>query len=123
MFGLKRVIATGWPYACLLVAWLIVSWERKQKLIWYGLMSVSVVASLLMIWWVPKDDWRNAVAYINKNANVGDIVWINPSWNQFVYDYYDETHPAYSGTPEQLSNQITGDVLDCCRAVSWASYS
>lgn len=96
-FGLKRVIATGWPYVCLLIAWLVVLWPGKRKeQVWYGLMGISLLATLVMLWAVPKDDWRSAVAYIEAQAQPEDIVWIDPPWNAVAYEYYQaETAPVY----------------------------
>jgi len=101
-YGLKRVIATGWPYVCLLIAWLVVLWPGKRKAqVWYGLMGISLLATLVMLWAVPKDDWRGAVAYIESQARPEDFVWIDPAWNYVAYEYYQvETAPAYGNLAE-----------------------
>lgn len=110
-FGLKRVIATGWPYVCLMIAWLLVYWEvRSKQLIWYGLMGISLMATLIMLWAVPKDDWRSAVAYIEKHAQVEDIIWLDPTWNNVAYEYYQaETSPNY-GTIQELEQMAVTDI-------------
>ncbi|VAW38401.1 hypothetical protein MNBD_CHLOROFLEXI01-3307 [hydrothermal vent metagenome] len=109
-FGLKRVIATGWPYVCLLIAWLIVSWKGKRKRqVWYGLMGISLLATLVMLWAVPKDDWRGAVAYIEAQAQPEDIVWLDPAWNQVVYDYYQLETLASTGNLQKLEQLAVSD--------------
>ncbi len=109
-FGLKRVIATGWPYICLLIAWLIVAWEGKRKRqVWYGLMGISLLATLVMLWAVPKDDWRGAVAYIEAQAQPEDIVWLDPAWNQVVYDYYQLETSASIGSLQELEQLAVSD--------------
>ncbi len=107
LFGVKRVLATGWPYVSLFVAWLVVAWEGKKQWIGYGLMGISLVATIVMLSFVPKDDWRNAVAYINNNAQAGDVVWIDPPWNNVAYDYYGTQLPASAGNQENLE-QLAG---------------
>ncbi|NKQ36061.1 MAG: hypothetical protein HF973_10660 [Chloroflexi bacterium] len=109
-FGVKRVLATGWPYVCLFIAWLVAAWEEKRRIIWYGLMGVSLAATLVMLLAVPKDDWRGAVAYVTDHARVGDVVWIDPAWNNVAWSYYQPEIPAYSGSQEQLEQLAVTDV-------------
>jgi len=110
-FGLKRVIATGWPYVCLLVAWLVVSWEGKRKqLIWTGLMGILLLATFVMLWAVPKDDWRSAVAYIEAKAQPEAVIWLDPSWNDVAYEYYQAKTLASTGTVQELEQMAVTDI-------------
>ena len=110
-FGLKRIIATGWPYVCLLIAWLVVSWEGKRRwLIWYGLMGISVLATLVMLWAVPKDDWRSAVVYIEEHAQPEDIIWLDPAWNNVAYEYYQAKTSATYGNIQELEQMAVTDI-------------
>lgn len=110
-YGLKRVIATGWPYVCLLIAWLLVFWTSNRKqLMWYGSMSISLLATLAMLWLVPKDDWRSAVAYIETYAQPGDVVWLDPTWNIAAYEYYQAKTSATYGNPQELEQLAVSDV-------------
>jgi hypothetical protein len=111
-YGLKRVLATGWPYVCLAVAWLVVAWEgnKGRRFMWAGSLAVSLLATLLMLWAVPKDDWRGAVAYIEAQAQAEDIVWLDPSWNQTAYEYYQADTTAYWGDIETLAQVAQTDI-------------
>jgi hypothetical protein len=111
LFGLIRVLASGWPYVCVLVAWLVVVWQGKSKRwVWYGLMTVSLVATLVMLWAVPKDDWRSAVAYIEGHAQTEDIVWIDPTWNNVAYEYYQAKTTATYGNVQDLEQLAGKDI-------------
>ncbi len=107
LFGIKRVLVTGWPYVCLFIACLIATWERKRPIILYGSLGVSLVAALAMLGAVPKDDWRGAVAYIETHAQPHDVVWIDPNWNNAVYAYYRPGTPAHYGQQGPLSELAT----------------
>ncbi len=109
-YGIKRVLATGWPYVCLFVAWLVVAWEEKRRPVWYGLLGISLAATLAMLLFVAKDDWRGAAAYVAVRADAGDVVWIDPAWNMAAWDYYQPDMPAYSGGPEKLAQLAATDV-------------
>ena len=103
LYGLKRVLLTGWPYVCLLVAWLIVTWQGKRQTILYSSIGISLAATLVMLWAVPKDDWRSAVAHVDVHAQPEDVVWIAPNWNDVAYAYYESGIPAHNGSLEELS--------------------
>lgn len=110
-FGLKRVIATGWPYVCLLIAWLVVSWEGKRKrLMWTVLLGISLLATFVMLWAVPKDDWRSAVAYIEAQAQPEAVIWLDPSWNNVAYEYYQAKTSATTGNIQELKQTAVMDI-------------
>ena len=102
LFGVKRVLVTGWPYVCLFVAAFVVEWERKQPAVTYASLGISLAAALAMVVAVPKDDWRGAVTQINLHAHADDAVWIDPGWNRYVYEYYRTGPPAQYGNEEVL---------------------
>ena len=89
MYSVKRLLVTGWPFVVLGVAWLATEKARKPVLAQVSLIGVSLIASLISLLAVPKDDWRGAVAYINQFSKAGDIVWLEPSSGHLPYDYYD----------------------------------
>lgn len=111
LFGMKRVILTGWPYVILLVAWLL---TRMDRTIGQQLLAVLLVASLgastAMQLLVPKDDWRSVAAYINGAGGGDDLIWFDPRWNRTAYQHYDPDAVVGAGTVEQLSAAAADDV-------------
>lgn len=89
-YTVKRLLVIGWPLVVLLVAWLLPRLEARswQRPIWFSLLSLSLVAALVTVFLVPKDDWRSAVAYINANIQADDVVWLDPFWIANAYNYY-----------------------------------
>jgi uncharacterized membrane protein len=103
LFGVKRVVLTGWPYVILLVAWLIstMPWPRGRRVLGV-LFTLSLGASLVTLWLVPKDDWRSVAAYISNSDGAAAAIWFDPRWNRTAYLYYDRDADAVTGTLEQL---------------------
>lgn len=104
LYGGKRLLVVIWPYAILLVAWFIQDLsqklketngvEGKQDFLWHRLVAVSLVASLITIFLVPKDDWRGVAAYLQQEAAGESLVWLDPVWNRPVYLYYRPDDPV-----------------------------
>jgi uncharacterized membrane protein len=103
LFGVKRVVLTGWPYVILLVAWLIgtMEWQRGRRVL-AVLFTLSLGAGLATLWLVPKDDWRSVAAYISNSDGAGDAIWFDPRWNRIAYLYYDGEADLVTGTLDQL---------------------
>lgn len=111
LFGMKRVILTGWPYVILLIAWLLTSMDRTRgRRALAALFALSLGATLAMQLLVPKDDWRGVVAYVNQAGGGGDLIWFDPRWNRTAYQHYDTDAVAGAGTVEQLQEAATGDI-------------
>jgi hypothetical protein len=60
----------------------------------------------LILFFVPKDDWRGVVQYINQEAESGDLVWMDPVWNRFPYDYYQAEINVSLGNVEAVGAQL-----------------
>ncbi|MCI0578798.1 MAG: glycosyltransferase family 39 protein [Chloroflexi bacterium] len=99
LYSLKRLVVTGWPFAVLLVTWLLAraarpGGARYTWLVWYGLFVVSLTASLASLLVIFKDDWRSVVAAMNQQARPGDVAWLDPSHGIYVFNYYQPVLPA-----------------------------
>lgn len=101
LYTIKRVLATGWPFAVLLVAAALLVLPRWRQ-IWYGIMAASLVASVIMTAAVPKDDWRAVAAYLDAHAAAEDVIWIDPPYNRLPYQYNDPLYEAEGGRANAL---------------------
>jgi uncharacterized membrane protein len=101
-YSVKRLLIIVWPYLLLLVAWFITRPEANARLR-QGLLALCLVISLFTLYFVPKDEWRGAAAYLDERASEG-IVWLDPDWNRFVYQYY---RPDDLNQPPRLTLQET----------------
>jgi mannosyltransferase len=103
LYSFKRFIVSGWPFVILLAAWLIHQLNRQRSLVYYAILSVSLAATVTAIIFVPKDDWRSVVAYLDEQVQPGELVWLDPPWNDLPYNYYGPKHPPlgshWRGTP------------------------
>lgn len=109
LYSLKRLLVTGWPFVILGVSWLATRKFTNQNVVVSALLAVSLSASLVVLFVVPKDDWRSAVSTINKQAAPGDIAWLDPASGRLAYDYYDPVlNPQYSA--DLLGTPSTSDI-------------
>jgi hypothetical protein len=111
-FSVKKVIVVGWPVLVLVVGYLLVAkLPERSRRVWLaaalGLCGVSLVAS----YFVPKDDWRAATAYVDSKAMAGDVVWVGPeSWADNAYVYYDGRLPTHGEEDPTATVPDDGDV-------------
>jgi hypothetical protein len=107
-YGIKRLIVAGWPFVILFVAWLLTMLSTRRRVIWGGLMGLSLAAGLTVLLFVPKDDWRALTAYLNQHADeVGQgVVWIAPPWDQIPYSYYKPLIPPQTPPCENETNKL-----------------
>jgi hypothetical protein len=73
----------------LFIAWLAVEKLPHPGLFQISLIIISLIAALVALLAVPKDDWRSATAQINQDAGDNDIVWLEPSHGNLPYGYYE----------------------------------
>ncbi|HSM58711.1 MAG TPA: glycosyltransferase family 39 protein [Candidatus Sulfomarinibacteraceae bacterium] len=88
LYGLKRVLVTGWPFVILALAWLVWQMERWRRPALSTLLGLSLVVSLATLFLAPKDDWRSASAYLQRQLDENDVVWVDPRWNTIPLEYY-----------------------------------
>ncbi|MEX2662741.1 MAG: glycosyltransferase family 39 protein [Vicinamibacterales bacterium] len=99
-YSAKQFLATGWPLVVLIVAWTLTDGKPDERraaslgrLRLPLAVGVSLVAAIVTVS-TPRADWRGVVAHLNDRASRTQAVWIDPSWNSIVYDYYRPELPA-----------------------------
>jgi uncharacterized membrane protein len=111
LYGLKRVIVTGWPFTILFVAWLLSNVERWQRPLVRALLALSLITAVATLL-VPKDDWRSATNYIKQNTDSSSrFVWVDPPWNQMPLRYYD-TEVAFPGGELEELKELAPETSD-----------
>ena len=63
------------------------------------MLVFSALASLVNIVVIPKDDWRQAAAYVAAQKEATDVVVLQPEYMYIPFNYYDDgatTHVAFS---------------------------
>lgn len=133
-YSLKRQLSLIWPYGLLLVAW-ILPWRPRALRPLSVLLGASALAAIITIVVIPKDEWRQTVAYVHEQAAPGDLVLLLPSYMHIPFDWYDQEHMTTLGfAPSQVDDlpqlttahpriwliEHTRDVADPSRVVaSW----
>jgi hypothetical protein len=102
VYSVKRVLVTGWPFVILFVAWLVA--QLHERRVRSALLAISLALTLGVVFFLPKDDWRGAVAYVDRSV-AGDqtLVWLDPRWNHYPYEYYQPRLSADYGRVEDLA--------------------
>ena len=95
-YSVKKQLLVLWPYILLFFAW-IWPWEQKRKAILAFVLALSLISSLINIFFIPKDEWRQAVAYIHSQSEKGDLVLLLPAYMTFPFDYYDKENSERIG--------------------------
>jgi hypothetical protein len=108
LYSVKRVVVTGWPFATLFVALLIVQLKQYHRRVWASLLLLSLAVSVVSLWLIPKDDWRGAVAYIQQQAVAGEAVWLDPSSGFMPYQYYRTEFDSVTGREPMLNPPAAG---------------
>ncbi|MBK8048585.1 MAG: glycosyltransferase family 39 protein [Anaerolineales bacterium] len=88
----KRQLLVLAPYVLLAFAWGW-PWQRNRRWVLLVAATASLLATVYVVAWTPKEQWREAAAYVGAQAAPGDIVLLSPRSMIIPYDYYDE-HPA-----------------------------
>jgi hypothetical protein len=75
-----------------------------------ALLGLSLAASLVTVAFVPKDQWREAVAFIHAGSRNGDLVVLLPGDGIYPFDYYDAGRTVRIGvgpstSPADLESQ------------------
>jgi hypothetical protein len=60
-------------------------------------LGLSLIASLVALAAVPKDQWREATAFIVAQQQPGDIVILEPVYMTIPFDYYNHDRVARVG--------------------------
>lgn len=111
LYSVKRVLVTGWPFVVLFVTWLVSQLRARKALAWRVLLATTLMSTLWVVFGVPKDDWRSAVAYVAQSTDQDAVVWLDPRWNHYQYEYYQSRLATQSGSVEELS-ELAGTAGD-----------
>lgn len=86
-YSVKRLLVVFVPFLCLLIAWF---WPMRPRL--YGplpvLLALSLIASLVNVIAVPKDDWRSAAGYVESRTQPGDAILVAPGYDNLPFAFY-----------------------------------
>lgn len=119
LYTLKRIVVVMWPLALILIA--VAAWRwlprRSAPLMIAGALILSLLASLVNVLVVPKDDWRGALEVINTRAEPADATWVvvyTGPWGDGPYLYYDVETPLIHETDpiryQSLTDSVSGNV-------------
>jgi uncharacterized membrane protein len=109
LYSLKRLLVTGWPLVILLAAWLVAHLSQRRRTVRRALFALSLAAALVTLVLVPRDDWRGATTYLDRNTgDAGVVVWVDPPWNTIPYNYYDPRHPVLTPNNRDLQEIAAG---------------
>jgi uncharacterized membrane protein len=86
-YSIKRLVVVLWPYALLALAW-VFPWGRQARRGLAVLLAASLLATLINVVLIPKDQWRALARSIAAQSHPGDIVWIQPGWHGAPFNYY-----------------------------------
>ncbi len=88
---LKRLLSIFIPLLCLGGAWAITQVHLTILRLPYW-VAVSAVAVGLMFVLVPKEPWRELVAYLDRVSQPGDLVIVEPPHYTLAFAYYDRNN-------------------------------
>lgn len=83
----KRESLIGLPFLLLGVAWAILRAKHSRMLAGGG-VALSLGISLLTLVFVPKEQWREAAAFVQAQQAAGDVIVLQPAWAGVAFDYY-----------------------------------
>ena len=105
-YTIKKQLVILWPFVLLFFSFFW-PWEQSYKKLLASLLTLSLLASLVNIILIPKDQWREAVSFINKQGQINDVVLLLPSYMTFPFDYYSQRRIArYGISPSFASSQL-----------------
>jgi hypothetical protein len=95
-YSLKRQVVFLWPFVLMVFAWLW-PWGGKAQRLLVAMLGFSLIASLINVLVIPKEQWQETVDYIGERYKPGDLVVIEPSYMTIPFDYYDHGHTPRLG--------------------------
>ncbi len=97
-YFLKRESLILLPFLLMGAAWAIRR-TRKPHILAAGALALSLVISLYTILAVPKEQWREAVAWVQAQQAPGDVIALQPDYGHYVFSYYYQGKPRWIGLP------------------------
>jgi len=97
-YFLKREILIALPFLLIGVAWAM-GRMRKPQLLAAGALALSLVTSLYTLLAVPKEQWREATAWVRAQQAPGDVIALQPDYEHYVFSYYYQGKFRWIGLP------------------------
>jgi hypothetical protein len=90
-YSAKRLAVILVPFVCVAAAWF---WPLRLPLSrpLAVLLALSLVASVVNVTLIPKDEWREAVQYLTSRYQPGDAIWLAPGYENVPFEYYNRGH-------------------------------
>jgi hypothetical protein len=88
-YSLKRQLLIFLPLVLIFYAWFW-PWAREKRTVLVSMILLSLLASLINIIAIPKNQWRETVAYLSANGQASDVVLLVPSYMDWPFDYYNQ---------------------------------
>ena len=102
----KRQLLLLVPYLLIAFAWCW-PWGRHRRLL--GIVAaLSLALALVNVVLVPKNQWREAAAYIAAHAQPDDLVLLTPRYMTAPYDLYAPANLARAGLPFAFDTAALG---------------
>jgi uncharacterized membrane protein len=102
-YTVKRQLLLLVPYLLIAFAWWW-PWGPRRYLV-TAVALLSLVASLTNIFLVPKNEWREAAAYVAAAAQPGDLVLLTPAYMTIPYDLYAPADLPRTGVPFETGDE------------------
>jgi 4-amino-4-deoxy-L-arabinose transferase-like glycosyltransferase len=110
MTTLTRQTFVLFPFLCLALSISLFSLPHWRK--WTaGLALLCLAATLIMGLTQQKPPWRNVVAWVEEDAQPGDVVIFSPSWLNGEYQYYAEDSLSIVRLNPNALNAQTAETL------------
>lgn len=95
-YTIKKQLVILWPFVLLFFGF-IWPWEQSYQRLLTFLLAFSLLASLINISLIPKDQWRETVSFIIKQRQTKDVVLLLPNYMTVPFDYYSQGRIARQG--------------------------
>ena len=110
-YTVKRQLVLLWPYGLLLFAWLW-PWQGRFHKLLLSMLALSLVAALINVALIPKEQWREATLFIAEHRQANDLVVLEPSYTIAPFDYYDQGRTPREGFPAKADAAWLDAVLN-----------
>lgn len=97
-YFLKRESLIALPFLLIGAAWTIRRIQKPHVLV-AGALILSLVTSLYTILAVPKEQWREATAWVRAQQAPGDLIALQPDYEHYVFSYYYQGKFRWIGLP------------------------
>ena len=105
-YSVKKQLVILWPFVLLIFCWFW-PWRKPYQKLLTALLILSLLASIINIYLIPKDQWRETVNFIIKQRQAGDVVLLLPSYMTYPFDYYSQRKITMYGIhPSSDSSQL-----------------